>query len=155
MSTEHEIHQAMHRLSDARDGILADEAIDPESLWFQVQYSMAPVSERLVPDFHRYSSGGWVLSVYLAASLGYGSQWHPDDETWHQFWHPQKQSLLAEFYLPYGGALTLAIPGTPPTLSPVEIRPAQALRLLQRATAILDAGHAAKVTSISKGRHRK
>ncbi len=155
MSTNTNLDRAMQRLLDAQDGIPSQDEVNPEALWLQIKYCLAPVADSLVPDFHRYASGSWVLAVYLADGTGYGSDWHPNNDAWHHFWQAQRKSLIAEFYLPYRSPLLLAIPGTKPLPSTAEIPESDAVRLLERADFILRQGQGAPVGAMPKGSGRK
>lgn len=133
---------ALHRLWDARDGI-SPESLDPETLWLQIKYHLAPVSDVLASDFHRYASGAWTLGVYLTRTPGLGSLWRPPDDARHRYWASHPKSRVAEFYLPHEGRLMVAVPGRPPMSFDLNHPDASGLRLIiDRAQQILLDGHA-------------
>lgn len=139
MSNRSQIDDALHHLLDARDGIEADGVIDPEGLWLSIKYHMAPVADLLACDFRRYQNGAWTLSVYLTERPGPWCEWRPPSDEWHNRWKGHARGRIAEFYAPDRRTLLLAMSGTGPRPCHLE---QDALRLIERATEILESGHA-------------
>ncbi len=141
MDSRDDVQAALGRLADAGDYVSARGTIDPETLWHQVKFHLAPVCDQLANDLRRFSSGAWTLDIYILKRPGPWSTWHDASAKWHAQWTQYGKSRIGQFYAPGDGKLLLAIPSKPPRqYLPEEPDPGILRELIERATTILENG---------------